>query len=214
LIEGRRKKTPKQLDESTFDKWYTIHRAQYDNRFDAYKSWEGDPFEHVGESKFDRYMRLSAWSAEDARREWASGGYDMYKLPEGGPVLKEITATGVREIVTTEAEAVSEYTKVGRWMSREELEAMMKSGKVQEGAGGLTFVATDGPGSFTAAPAGSVYVEFEVPTNSLLQGGKANWFKLIGPNASKTMQFMLQKQGGEMLPSVRNLTGILDLKLF
>ncbi|HZY39062.1 MAG TPA: hypothetical protein VFE53_20540 [Mucilaginibacter sp.] len=97
-------------------------------------------------------------------------------------------------------------------MSRSEYEIMAKTGQMVEGAGGQTFVATGGPNAFTAAAKGSVYAEFQVPTSSLLQGGQVNWFKVIGPNAGKAMQAALQKQGGQLLPQIRNLSQILQLK--
>ena len=97
-------------------------------------------------------------------------------------------------------------------MSRSEFEAMNATKVVQEGSGGQTFVTTGGPTSYLGARRGSVFVEFEVPTRSLLQGGKDGWFKLIGPNASKTMKYQLKKQGGSMLPDFKNLSGILQIK--
>ncbi|CAB3909747.1 hypothetical protein LMG26842_05806 [Achromobacter dolens] len=103
-------------------------------------------------------------------------------------------------------------TRVGRWMSPDELAQMQSSGRVVQGGGGQTFISTNGTLDFKgAAPKGSVYVEFDVPANSLLQGGKEGWFKLIGPDASKSQQFMLNKQGGERLPVVKNIE-ILDKK--
>ncbi len=103
-------------------------------------------------------------------------------------------------------------TTVGRWMSKAEYEMMANTGRMVEGAGGQTFVATGGSGAFNAATKGSVYVEFQVATNSLLQGGQANWFKVLGPNAGKAMQGALQKQGGELLPQIQNLSPILKIK--
>jgi RHS repeat-associated protein len=108
--------------------------------------------------------------------------------------------------------AVQEMTTVGRWMSQAEYDMMASTGQMVEGAGGQTFVTTGGAESFTAAAKGSVYAEFQVPTNSLLQGGEANWFKVIGPSASPSQQFMLQKAGGEALPMIENLTPILQYK--
>lgn len=103
-------------------------------------------------------------------------------------------------------------TRVGRWMSPDELAQMQNGGKVVQGGGGQTFISTNGASDFKAtAPAGSVYVEFDVPTNSLLQGGKDGWFKLIGPDASKSQQFMLNKQDGSQLPEVKNIT-VVDKK--
>jgi RHS repeat-associated protein len=104
------------------------------------------------------------------------------------------------------------YTTVGRWMSQAELKAMNTTGMIQQGAGGQTFVTTGGASSYMGAARGSVFVEFQVPTKSLLQGGKDGWFKMIGPDASKTMQYQLNKQGGVMLPQFKNLTGILQIK--
>ena len=76
------------------------------------------------------------------------------------------------------------YTTVGRWMSAGEYATMVKAEQMIEGAGDQTFVATGGSEAFTAAAKGSVYVEFDVPIQSLLKGGKEGWFKVIGPNAA------------------------------
>ncbi|WP_332770756.1 two-partner secretion domain-containing protein [Pseudomonas sp. ESBL1] len=103
-------------------------------------------------------------------------------------------------------------TRVGRWMSPDELAQMQSTSKVVQGGGGQTFISTNGVSDFKGpAPKGSVYVEFDVPANSLLQGGKEGWFKMIGPDASKSQQFLLNKQGGEHLPVVKNIE-ILDRK--
>lgn len=98
-------------------------------------------------------------------------------------------------------------TRVGRWKSSDELVQMQRSGKVVQGGGGQTFISTNGASDFKGtASTGSVYVEFDVPTNSLLKGGKDGWFKLIVPDASKSQQFMLNKQGGTHLPEVKNIS--------
>jgi hypothetical protein len=57
----------------------------------------------------------------------------------------------------------------------------------------------------------SFFAEFDVPSNSLLQGGKEGWLKMIGPDASKSQQFLLNKQGGQHLPEVKNIL-IIDRK--
>ncbi len=101
---------------------------------------------------------------------------------------------------------------VGRWMSKAEYAVMVKTGRMVEGAGGQTFVSTGGSGAFNAAAKGSVYAEFQVSTNNLLQGGQSNWFKAIGPTANISMKSALQKQGGQVLPSITNLTPILKVK--
>lgn len=43
------------------------------------------------------------------------------------------------------------------------------------------------------------------------KGGKEGWFKMIGPDANKSQQFLLNKQGGEHLPAIENIK-IIDRK--
>jgi len=51
--------------------------------------------------------------------------------------------------------------------------AQMQSSKIAQGCGGKTFISTNGAADFKgAASKGSVYIEFEVPSSGLLQGGK------------------------------------------
>jgi hypothetical protein len=128
-------------------------------------------------------------------------------------VATSATTAAVETTVETTVETASAgMTTVGRWMSQAEYEIMSNTGRMVEGAGGQTFVATGGPGAFSAAAKGSVYAEFQVSTNSLLQGGQANWFKVLGPSAGKAMQAALQKQGGQLLPEIQNLSQILQVK--
>lgn len=97
-------------------------------------------------------------------------------------------------------------TRVGRWMSPLELEQMQKTGKIVQGGGGQTFISINGVKDFKgAAPKGSIYVEFDVPTNSLLQGGKEGWYKMIGPNANLSQKHLLNKKGGSLMPKVNNI---------
>lgn len=145
----------------------------------------------------------------------AGGGYvaakDATKVAVRTPMLQVVKAEA--QVAKAEAEAAKvEMTTVGRWMSRAEYDAMKAGGRMMEGAGGKTSVATGGFESFPAAAKGSVYAEFQVPTNSLIQGGQSNWFSILGPNASKSQLFMLQKQGGEILPKIQNLSPIIKIK--
>ena len=107
----------------------------------------------------------------------------------------------------------AESTRVGRWMSTGEYEAMVATGKVQEGAGGVTYAATSGPASFRAqAKPGSIYVEYDVPSNSLVRGSKSDWVRNVGPGAAASTKRMLEKQGGEQLPAVKNVSKPLEKK--
>ena len=98
-------------------------------------------------------------------------------------------------------------------MSKSEYNTISKTGKLVEGAGGKTSVATGGPNSFKGVPKGSVYAEFEVPTNSLVQGGNQNWYSVLSPNASSAMKFKLGKQGGKFINEINiEISPILNVK--
>jgi hypothetical protein len=76
-------------------------------------------------------------------------------------------------------------TRVGRWMSPSEYDAMAGSGTVQEGAGGVTSVAdpADPEAYMQQAASGSTYAEFDVPSETLSAAGKAGWATIRGPNS-------------------------------
>ena len=64
------------------------------------------------------------------------------------------------------------WVRVGRWMSQAELEAMKETGLAQEGSGGASRVAEpSNPDAYKAAPAGDVYVEYDVPSGSTKPDG-------------------------------------------
>lgn len=115
-----------------------------------------------------------------------------------------VAVEGVNATTATAAE--QSYTKVGRWMSKEEHAAMLQTGRVQEGGGGVTYASTEGAGYFRKeATKGSVYVEYEVPTNSLVPG-QTGAVRNVGPSANAASKLVLKRQGGEMLPAARNIS--------
>lgn len=187
-------------DENTFLKNYDLlmsgARLYYSN---------GEPSEGMKKyaAAFDWYNGKVNWSlaSKGLKEQWKDA------LNDPTFVASCIVSFGHVGIA-----AKGGMTTVGRWMSKAEYEMMAKTGQMVEGAGGQTFVATGGLGAFNAAAKGSVYAEFQVPTNSLLQGGQANWFKVLGPNSGKAMQGALQKQGGQLLPQIQNLSPILQVK--
>ncbi|WP_458351865.1 TreTu family toxin [Rugamonas violacea] len=77
-----------------------------------------------------------------------------------------------------------ELIRVGRWMSRVELTAMLVSRRVQESYSGTTHVSLPpSPRAFMRqARPGSLYVEFDVLSTCLKSTG-AGWAKIIGPNS-------------------------------
>ncbi|MBN3059882.1 VENN motif pre-toxin domain-containing protein [Pectobacterium versatile] len=160
-----------------------------------------------------------AKTAADGLTNAVYGALGTGSLTKPGQTVEPTNPTTNSQGVTTSNAATSlkvgesrvidgiNVTRVGRWMSPDELAQMQNSGKVIQGGGGQTFISINGASDFKGtAPTGSVYAEFDVSTKSLLQGGKDGWFKLIGPDASKSQQFMLNKQGGTQLPDVKNIS--------
>jgi len=64
--------------KGSFTHWNSMHASEYRNRLEAFKAWQGYPGEHEGESKWDRLIRIAAYSSMEARREFASGGTMMF----------------------------------------------------------------------------------------------------------------------------------------
>ena len=83
------------------------------------------------------------------------------------------------------SESGSETTRVGRWMSQDEYDKMVASGKVQMSGDNKVHVAN--PADINAfgkqAPEGSIYVEFDVPSNTISKGGKDGWGIINGPGS-------------------------------
>jgi hypothetical protein len=76
--------------------------------------------------------------------------------------------------------------RVGRWMSQKEYDVMCKTGLVQESTTGTTYIAWPNEmKSFgNQAKPGTIYVEFNVPANSIKMTSLENgWAKILGPNS-------------------------------
>ncbi|MGM0715516.1 MAG: RHS repeat-associated core domain-containing protein, partial [Bacillota bacterium] len=97
-------------------------------------------------------------------------------------------------------------TRVGRWMSREEYDTMVKTGKVPESYTGTTYVANpaDANAFGKQAKPGSIYVEFDVPTSSLKQTNEG-WAKIVGPNS---LEGRLAAKKGQQIPQMPSATNI------
>lgn len=122
-----------------------------------------------------------------------------------------VTNTGLKIGESKVIDGVS-VTRVGRWMTLTELQDMQRSGRVVQGGGGQTFISINGASDYKgAAKSGSLYVEFDVSSNSLLQGGKDGWFKMLGPDAANSQKYILNKQGGSQLPEAKNIS-VVDKK--
>ena len=123
-------------------------------------------------------------------------------IPAGGELtLLKFGARAGAEV------AVEQTTRVGRWMSQVEYDAMKTSGKVQESFSGTTHVANpaDAAAFIRQAESGSLYVEFNVPTLSLKVTNEG-WAKIIGSNS---LEGRLAGRKGLPIPQMPNATNIL-----
>ncbi len=101
------------------------------------------------------------------------------------------------------AESAAGTTRVGRWMSQAEYSKMVNSGEVQVGTGGLktdVLNPANPAGYAKQAPPGSVYVEFDVPSNALVPGGNTGWNQI--PTGSTAVGKNAIKNGGVVSPGV------------
>lgn len=113
------------------------------------------------------------------------GGFDGGCGAEIAMAIPFLKAIKYADDLAGAAMSGDDVTRVGRWMSDDELAKMQKSGLVQEGGGGRTFVTNPAdPGAF---PGGKgVFAEFNVPTKSLFPAGKPTWAVIPGPNITTT----------------------------
>jgi len=106
------------------------------------------------------------------------------------------------------AESGTDTTRVGRWMSQDEYDKMVASGKVQMSGDNKVHVAN--PADINAfgkqAPKGSVYVEFDVPSNTISKGGTDGWGIINGPGS--LLDRLNAKKGLPRITEMPNVTNI------
>uniref|UniRef100_UPI002017D470 TreTu family toxin n=1 Tax=Chitinivorax sp. B TaxID=2502235 RepID=UPI002017D470 len=143
-------------------------------------------------------------TGEPVNRWVEAGGIVLGMVPGGKLLTKGTTLAKVAR--GAEKEAAKETTRVGRWMSEAEHEAMKASGKVQESLSGTTHVANpaDASAFMSQAKPGSVYIEFNVPTSSL-KATNEGWAKVIGPNS---LEGRLAARKGLPIPQMPEVTDI------
>jgi hypothetical protein len=169
------------------------------------------------------FLLAAAQANANSRNARISGQIDMSSfnvedivgvgilLKEGTELLAQITA---RNILSKGLGKLPDlYVRVGHWSPLESYNLMKTTGKVvEEGTTGHTFFAINGPTSWAAAPKGWVYSEMDVRTKDLIAAGNWDWWQAIFPNANSSMQKAVLKQGGDLAPSLRNLSPILQIK--
>ena len=94
--------------------------------------------------------------------------------------MPRCSAAGSFTLVNGQWRAI-ELTRVGRWMSQAEHDEMVRTGRIQESAGNQTHVTMPSdPDAFQAYERGSIFVEFDVPSHSLMRTGH-KWGVVMGP---------------------------------
>lgn len=95
-------------------------------------------------------------------------------------------------------------------MSQSEYDKMLESGRVQMSPNGnRAYVANPADiSAFPSAPKGSIYVEFEVDANSVIQAGKGGWAQIPGPGSLTDR--LNQKKG---LPPITEMPKAQNIKI-
>ena len=102
---------------------------------------------------------------------------------QGQFIGQAVTVVGLFGVIGRTGGGGVDTTRVGRWMSAAEHDAMTASGKMVESTlNGVSSVSSPpNPGAWSKQAAGTRYVEFDVPT-SAVRGTGAN-SKIYGPNS-------------------------------
>lgn len=114
-----------------------------------------------------------------------SGAWTLGLLSGFAPLTGAAAGAGLSAGEGAELVDLADLVRVGRWMSQAEYEAMIDTGIVQEGSGGVTNVAypADPETYMRPAVSGSRYVEFDVPQETLFPGGKVGYATIRGPSS-------------------------------
>jgi hypothetical protein len=85
---------------------------------------------------------------------------------------------------------------------------MIAEGRVQGTLSGIdlkSVTVPPDPEAFLAAEAGSLFVEFDVPTNQIAQGGRSSWGIIFGPNSIHGRLSAIRGTPVSALPRVQNV---------
>ncbi len=110
------------------------------------------------------------------------------------------------EAAGTEMAAEAGWVRVGRWMSQEELESMQATGAAQESRalGGSRVAFPASSEAYKGAPAGSLYVEYDIPASVAKPAG-SGWARIPGPNSVEGRAAAAAGRPAPEMPQVKNI---------
>ena len=103
----------------------------------------------------------------------------------------------------------NDLIRVGRWMSRQEYDQMTATGHVEESSSGTTHVPlpADQNAYQAQATSGSLYVEFDVPRDSV-KPTQSGWAKVLGPSTLEARLAAAKGQPIPQMPPAKNIQHI------
>ena len=137
------------------------------------------------------------------------GGYKFSKAAENFSLNKnDVNITSANETINSDPLTKNHTSTVGRWMSVDEYNKMLDSGKVQMSPNGnTTYVATPSNiDSFPSAKTGSIFTEFDVDSKNIYPAGKEGWGQIPGPGS--LIDRLNQKKG---LPAITEMPDALNI---
>ncbi|WP_430791339.1 RHS repeat-associated core domain-containing protein [Actinoplanes sp. G11-F43] len=165
------------------------------------KRWEGPEELELGD-----LLRTVGGTVSAGTFNWDDHRYaPAYNLTVAGIHTYYVLAGNTPVLVHNDGG--DDVARVGRWMSQAEYDAMVRTGMVQRGGGGLTYVVHPAdPEAYRSARPGSVYAEFDVPRSSLIPGGRPGDFKMS--DSSTVFSRLAVSKGGAPLelPAAKNIT--------
>jgi hypothetical protein len=173
-----------------------------------------EQYQTIIDNMFGCFNCSSGYANQNLQTQMTNVGTGVMRIEAGVTIGAGVVATGMAAplIIETAPALMSAYRtfrnleRVGRWMSEKEYAAMVRTGRVQEGTGGITNVASPPrPYAFRSPRRNDRYVEFDTLKGRLnLKDKELGWKYINGPNS---MLGRLNRPGQNLaMPPARNIS--------